>query len=82
MSNVTTDLIEPPDGDVNKGPVVLAITYVTTSIALVAVALRMFVRVKIVKSVGWDDYAILLASVSASYTLPTDLAPSSFLLTS
>ncbi|KAM7203289.1 hypothetical protein V8F33_002280 [Rhypophila sp. PSN 637] len=75
MSNhsVTTDLVEPPDGDVNKGPIVLAITYVTTSIALLAVAMRMFVRVKVVKSVGWDDYAILLASAMAILVLAWEI---------
>ncbi|KAM7212514.1 hypothetical protein V8F06_012095 [Rhypophila decipiens] len=72
-SSVTTDLVEPPDGDVNKGPIVLAITYVTTSIALLAVAMRMFVRIKVVKSVGWDDYAILLASAMAILVLAWEI---------
>lgn len=64
MSPSTPDLAPPPDGDVNKGPIVLSITYSTTAIALFVVSMRMWVRIRIVKSVGWDDYTILLAAVS------------------
>lgn len=54
----------PPDGDVNRGHVILIVTAVTTSLALIVVGLRMFVRLTIVRGVGWDDYTILAASVS------------------
>lgn len=56
----------PPGGDINKGPLVLALAIVSTSLALLAVGTRIFVRVKIVRSVGWDDYAIVVAVVSTS----------------
>ncbi|KAK4443032.1 hypothetical protein QBC34DRAFT_214792 [Podospora aff. communis PSN243] len=55
----------PPDGDADRGPVLLAVTIVTTMVALIVVALRMFVRVKIVKNVGWDDHTINAASFLA-----------------
>jgi hypothetical protein len=54
----------PPDDDINKGPLVLALCTVTTSVALIAVGTRIFVRVRIVKNVGWDDYTILGAMVT------------------
>jgi len=56
--------LPPPDGDVSKGPIILAVTIVSTSLALIAVGLRMFVRTVITRGVGWDDYAILGAAVS------------------
>lgn len=56
--------LPPPDGDVSKGPVILAVTIVSTSLALIAVGLRMFVRTVITRGIGWDDYAILGAAVS------------------
>ncbi|KAK0610914.1 hypothetical protein B0T14DRAFT_413473, partial [Immersiella caudata] len=55
----------PPDGDADKGPILLAVTIVTTMVALIIVALRMFVRIKIVKNVGWDDHTIVGASLLA-----------------
>lgn len=45
---------------------ILTVTVVTTSLALVAVGLRIFVRTTIVRGVGWDDYAILAAAVSTT----------------
>jgi len=54
----------PPDGDADRGPLLLGVTIVSTSLALAVVGLRLFVRVKIVKNVGWDDHTIVAASVS------------------
>ncbi|KAK0648212.1 hypothetical protein B0T16DRAFT_113643 [Cercophora newfieldiana] len=55
----------PAGGDVDRGPVILAVTIVTTVLALIVVALRIWVRLKIVKNVGWDDYTIIGASFLA-----------------
>ena len=54
----------PPDGDLNKGPIVLTVTLITAIIALILVGLRMYVRTKIIRAVGCDDWTIILAMVS------------------
>ena len=54
----------PPDGDLNKGPIFLIVTLITATIALILVGLRMYVRTKIIRAVGWDDWMIILAMVS------------------
>jgi len=65
----------PPGGDINKGPLVLGLCTVSTSLGLAAVVTRMFVRVRIVRNVGWDDYAILVAAVSTSAPSVPDPRP-------
>jgi hypothetical protein len=77
MSSATA----PPGGDINKGPLVLTLVTVTTSLALIAVGTRTFVRVTIVRNVGWDDYAIIVGVVSTStHALPSPLKPQGSLL--
>lgn len=53
----------PPDGDVNRGPQLLAVSMVTLLAAIAVVALRLYTRLKITLSLGWDDYTIVLALV-------------------
>ena len=53
----------PHNGDENRQGGILATTFVVTVIASIAVALRMWVRLAIVKKVGWDDYTIIAATV-------------------
>lgn len=49
---------------VNKnGETIIAVTAVFLAISFVAVCLRCFVRLRIVKAFGWDDGAMLLAMV-------------------
>lgn len=50
--------------DENLGPMFLAISWTTVSLASVLVALRLFVRCK-THANSWDDYLIYLALVSA-----------------
>jgi hypothetical protein len=64
----------PLDGDVNRGPTLLTISLVTTSIALLTTVFRIFVRHRIVRSIGWDDYTIIVAMVKIS----KDFAPHIF----
>ncbi|KAI9820536.1 MAG: hypothetical protein M1832_003727 [Thelocarpon impressellum] len=52
-----------PDED--KGPQILAACTSLTLIALLCVCLRFYVRIKVVKSIGHDDYAILVAMALA-----------------
>ena len=49
----------------NKGPQTLAIIITFPAIALVIVILRLYTRFRIVKSPSYEDFAILLAMVSA-----------------
>lgn len=57
----------PPAGfgmpDEQRGTTILVSTSITTSIALVIVCMRLYVRSQIVRSVGKDDYWILAAVV-------------------
>lgn len=49
--------------DENLGPIFLAISWTTVTLAIALVALRLFVRCK-THANGWDDYLIYLALVS------------------
>lgn len=46
-----------------NGEAIIAVTAAFLAISLVAVCLRCFVRLRIVKAFGWDDGAMLLAMV-------------------
>lgn len=59
-----TSLGAPPlRGDENRQGGILATTILVSVIACVTVALRMATRIWIVRSVGWDDYTILCATL-------------------
>ncbi|KJK82888.1 hypothetical protein H634G_02025 [Metarhizium anisopliae BRIP 53293] len=49
---------EPAGGDVDRGPSALILLWVTASIAIVIVALRILGR-RMRKSLGWDDWTML-----------------------
>ena len=57
---------QPPDGDVNLGPGNVETIIVLMTVSIIVVALRFATRIWIVKSVWWDDWAILLALVCAA----------------
>lgn len=66
----------PPQGNLEKGPVIIAATSVALGFTSIFVALRLVVRIWITKSLWWDDWTILLAMVSRcleyeSKTVPT-----------
>ena len=50
--------------DVNKGPQILWVIAMTTSLALIVVAMRLYVRIWMLRSAGFDDYFILAAMVN------------------
>lgn len=52
--------IPPPDD--TRGPQILAVSWITAALAILAVALRTQVRIK-AHAIGWDDYFICLALV-------------------
>lgn len=56
----------PPDD--TRGPQVLAASWTTEALAVLAVGLRLHVRIK-AHSIGWDDYFICLALVRLSLAL-------------
>ena len=56
-------------GDVNLGPGLIGSLVATSTTCIISVALRFWVRGKLVKAVGWDDWTILLALVYFSPSL-------------
>ncbi|KAJ5143930.1 uncharacterized protein N7515_002717 [Penicillium bovifimosum] len=44
--------------DVDQGPKIIIATAITTSAALIAVLARFYVRIFLIRNVGWDDYAM------------------------
>ncbi|KAF8858680.1 hypothetical protein BDZ45DRAFT_651041 [Acephala macrosclerotiorum] len=57
----TTLLPGANEANVNRGPAILGATITVTILAFASVCARMFVRVKMIRSTGPDDYVILFA---------------------
>ncbi|KLJ09896.1 hypothetical protein EMPG_14692 [Blastomyces silverae] len=55
----------PPDGDVNKGPMLNAITWAECGVALVLVLARVITRTRLIQRWGWDDAFMCLAMACA-----------------
>ena len=53
----------PPDGDVSRAATIIVIQVISFTVELVIVSLRLFVRTRITKDLGWDDLFIALALV-------------------
>ena len=47
----------------NKGPQILLACGICVGVALVMVVLRVVVRLKVLRNIGWDDYCIIAAMV-------------------
>ena len=60
----STSMSGPLPPDVNRGSELLIVIWLSLSIALLLVSLRFWIRGILRKNLGWDDYLILLASVS------------------
>ena len=58
----------PPGGDVNRGGSIIALQAVTVSVAVILIALRLYVRARIVHALAWDDFFIVLALVSGYFS--------------
>ena len=52
----------PPD--VNRGPGILIASWIEAGVALFVLSLRLYTRSNIVRSVGWDDWTMVFATVS------------------
>lgn len=50
----------------NKGPGCIAFAAIMTTLSLVFVSVRFYVRTRIVRAIGWDDWVILLSVVRDS----------------
>ena len=62
-SPIPTPLPPSPGGDENRGYQVLIVLIVTFTAAFIPVCLRVWVRSRMVGSLGWDDYTIIGAMV-------------------
>ncbi|KAF3343320.1 hypothetical protein VDGL01_10340 [Verticillium dahliae] len=51
----------PLPADVNRGPQILGICGAMVGLALVFVVLRVYVRVAIIRKLGWDDHCMIVA---------------------
>ncbi|KAJ5193983.1 hypothetical protein N7491_001314 [Penicillium cf. griseofulvum] len=60
--------------DVNQGPRILIATGITTGAALITVLARFYVRIVLIRNVGWDDYimalTMLLSTCGFAITVP------------
>lgn len=57
----------PPDGDVDQGWALLAICWAFIACALVSTMLRVWVRSRITRNLGCDDYIAVAAMVRIRY---------------
>lgn len=55
----------PPDGDVNRAGTILPILYILFICATIPLVLRVWVRLRMAGSLGWDDYTLLMDYVRA-----------------
>lgn len=56
----------PSNGDGNRGLGSIAFTAIMTTLSLIAVSVRFYVRTRIVRAIGWGDWVILLSMVRDS----------------
>ena len=49
-------LAPPPDGNVSRAYVIAIPTIITTAVAGILTILRLFVRIRILNGLEWDDY--------------------------
>lgn len=59
-----TSIPGPLPPDVSRGSDLLIVTWLTVSIALLLVSLRFYLQRILRKTLGWDDYTVLLALVT------------------
>jgi hypothetical protein len=56
-----------PDEDL--GPVILGATLTVTLAALITIATRLYVRLLMIRNVGWDDYVMISAMLLVSHSV-------------
>lgn len=50
-----------------RGPTLLIVQFITLPIALLCLALRLYVKLSITRKSGWDDWLMVAAAVSLSF---------------
>lgn len=50
----------------DQGPAILGATLTVTIAALITMATRLFVRIHMIRNVGWDDYVMISAMILVS----------------
>ena len=55
----------PDNGDVDQGWALLAVCWAFVTCAFISTALRVWVRMRLTRNLGWDDYNMMIAMVSA-----------------
>lgn len=55
-----------PDADANRGWILHAVAWPLLGVCIIVMALRLWVRLRILRSWGWDDAFILLSLVTAA----------------
>lgn len=53
-----------------RGPALMIVELIALPLALLCLALRLFVRIKILRKTGWDDWLMVGAAVSISSAPP------------
>ena len=48
----------PPDGNHNRAHELLIVTWLWCALSLIAVALRLYSRIRITQNLWWDDWVI------------------------
>ena len=59
----------PPTTNESRASEVLAVTGTLLCLAWVAVSLRVWVRIVLLKNIGWDDAAMVFTNVRLQYSL-------------
>ena len=62
--------MDDPTLNASRSKAILIVTSIFLAISLISVALRIFVRTRIVRAFGWDDSIMVLAMVSTPSPLP------------
>ena len=53
----------------NQGPVILGATLTVTIAALITITTRLYVRLLMIRNVGWDDYVMISAMLLVSHPI-------------
>ena len=56
----------PAGGDIDKGWTILAVCWAFVLCAFISTALRVWVRARLTRNLGWDDAVMALAMISTT----------------
>lgn len=63
MASTLASASDPLPPDIKRGPTTLIICWIFLSLAIIIVSLRLIARGILRRTIGWDDYTILIALV-------------------